>query len=231
MDNKLSIIVPCLNEVTHIERTLLPLQALRQRGHEVIVSDGGSTDNTSAIAALLCDKVISSKKGRGIQINTGADHANGNILLFLHADTIAPDNLDELIIDTLNTEKKYWGRFNIKLSGKHWLFRIIEALINLRSCLSGIATGDQGIFLSRQLFNELSGFKNIPLMEDIELSTRLKKTSRPACIKQSHLITSSRRWEQNGIFKTIFLMWRLRLKYFFGTSPIQLAQQYNNNGK
>jgi len=223
--------VPCLNEVTNIERTLLPLQALRQRGHEIILSDGGSTDNTTAIAALFCDKIISSEKGRAIQMNTGAAHSTGNILLFLHADTIAPENTDELIINALINKHKHWGRFNIKLSGKHWLFRAIETLMNLRSCFSGIATGDQGIFLSRHAFNELSGFKNIPLMEDIELSKRLKKISRPACITNSHLITSSRRWEQNGILKTIFLMWSLRLQYFFGTPPFQLAQQYNDNGK
>ena len=230
MNNKLSIIVPCLNEVTNIERTLLPLQALRQRGHEIILSDGGSTDNTTAIAALFCDKVIASEKGRAIQMNTGAAHSNGDILLFLHADTLAPDNIDELIISALNNRHKYWGRFNVKLSGKHWLFRAIETLMNLRSCFSGIATGDQGIFLTRHAFNELSGFKNMPLMEDIELSKRLKKLSRPACITNSRLITSSRRWEQNGILKTIFLMWSLRLKYFFGTPPVQLAQQYNKNG-
>jgi len=223
--------VPCLNEVANIERTLLPLQALRQRGHEVILSDGGSKDNTTAIAALLCDKVISSEKGRAIQMNTGAAHANGNILLFLHADTIAPEYLDDLVINALNSKHKYWGRFNVKLSGKHCLFRVIETLMNLRSCFSGIATGDQGIFLRQHTFNELSGFKNIPLMEDIELSSRLKKVSRPACITKSHLITSSRRWEEHGILKTILLMWKLRLKYFIGTPPIQLAQQYNDNGK
>jgi len=231
VNNKLSIIVPCLNEVTNIERTLLPLQALRQRGHEIILSDGGSTDNTTAIAALFCDKVITSEKGRAMQMNTGAAHSTGNILLFLHADTLAPENIDELIIRALHNRHKHWGRFNIKLSGKHWLFRAIETLMNLRSCLSGIATGDQGIFLTRHAFNDLSGFKNMPLMEDIELSKRLKKISRPACITNALLITSSRRWEQNGILKTIFLMWSLRLKYFLGASPVQLAQQYNDNGK
>ena len=229
MNNKLSIIVPCLNEVANIERTLLPLQGLRQRGHEVILSDGGSTDNTTAMAALLCDKVISSEKGRATQMNTGAAHASGDLLLFLHADTVAPENLDEVIFTALNNSQKCWGRFNVKLSGSHWLFRIIAILMNLRSCLSGIATGDQGIFLTRHAFNKLSGFSDIPLMEDIELSKRLKKLSRPACIAQPCLITSSRRWEKNGILKTVLLMWSLRLKYFFGTPATDLAQQYLGN--
>ena len=229
MNSKLSIIVPCLNEATNIERTLLPLQALRTRGHEIILSDGGSTDTTREKAFQLCDKIISAKKGRANQMNTGAAQASGDILLFLHADTVGPQNIDEIIISALNNTNKCWGRFNIKLSGKHWLFRIIETLMNLRSCITAIATGDQGIFVSRQVFNRLSGFDNIPLMEDIELSQRLKKMCRPCCVTTAHLLTSSRRWEKNGIFKTVILMWSLRLKYFFGTSPAQLARQYNGH--
>jgi len=220
--NKVSIIIPCLNEENSIHATLLALQSLRHRGHEVILGDAGSTDNTSDIASTLCDKIIPCGKGRALQMNTAAEFASGDILCFLHADTIAPENLDSLIIDALANNKNVWGRFNIKHSGKHWSFRLIESLINIRSCITGIASGDQGIFISRRVFNKLHGFKLIPLMEDIELSQRLKNKSRPVCVSKSQLITSSRRWEKHGIARTVILMWSLRLKYFLGTPTTQL---------
>ena len=229
--NKVSIIIPCLNEENSIHATLLALQSLRHRGHEVILGDAGSTDNTSDIASTLCDKIIPCGKGRALQMNTAAEFASGDILCFLHADTIAPENLDSLIIDALANNKNVWGRFNIKLSGKHWSFRLIESLINIRSCITGIASGDQGIFISRRVFNKLHGFKLIPLMEDIELSQRLKNKSRPVCVSKSQLITSSRRWEKHGIARTVILMWSLRLKYFLGTPTTQLEKLYRQHDK
>lgn len=229
MLNKISIIIPCLNEEENILETLLPLQKSRQRGHEIILCDGGSTDSTITLSTPYVDKIITSNKGRAIQMNNGAASATGNIFCFLHADTIATENIDSLIISALHSNK-LWGRFNIRLNNNKWPFRIIESLINIRSCISGIASGDQGIFIHSSVFNKLDGFKNQPLMEDIELSKRLKKITRPACIKDT-LITSSRRWEKHGIIQTVILMWTLRLKYFLGTPVEKLHTRYRRHDK
>ena len=226
---KLSIIIPCLNEADNIIATLEPLQKARQRGHEVILCDGGSTDETVSLSKNLIDLSVPSSPGRALQMNTGARYANGDVLCFLHADTIAPDGIDLLITNTLNHSNKIWGRFNVRLSSSFWLFRIIEFFMNIRSCISGVATGDQGIFICRNIFTKLSGFSDLPLMEDIEISKRLRKISRPHCISRQRLITSSRRWEKNGILKTIFLMWKIRLRYFLGTAPSSLAKFYTAN--
>jgi len=226
---KLSIIIPCLNEAQQIEHCLQPLQALRKRGHEIIVCDAGSTDNTRQLAGPLCDMVLQADKGRALQMNAGAAQATGDVLCFLHADTLSPQQLDEHIFQALQQRRGVWGRFNIRLSGQHPAFRLIERLINLRSCLSGVASGDQGIFIYRSVFNRLGGYKAIALMEDIELSKRLRKISKPACIKHVRLITSSRRWEEHGIARTVLLMWKLRLKYFLGSQPQQLASEYRDH--
>ncbi len=227
---KLSIIVPCLNEAQQIEASLLTLQALRQRGHEIIVCDAGSTDNTQQLASPLCDIFILADKGRALQMNAGAAQATGDVLCFLHADTHSPLNLDTHIFQALQQTQRVWGRFNIRLSGRHFAFRLIERLINLRSRISGVASGDQGIFIYRSVFNRLGGYKAIALMEDIELSKRLRGISKPACIKQPPLLTSSRRWEEHGITRTVLLMWKLRLKYFLGSNPQQLASEYHDHG-
>jgi len=229
--NKISIIIPCLNEEKIIRDTLLPLQNLRQRGHEIIIADGGSSDNTINVASNLYDQLATGEKGRALQMNSAAKLSSNDILCFLHADTFAPENLDTLIIDALHKSQKIWGRFNINLCGKHWLFRIIETSINIRSCISGVASGDQGIFVYRNVFNKLNGFKVIPLMEDIELSKRLRKKSHPVCITSTPLITSSRRWEKHGILTTVFLMWSLRLKYFMGVPAEQLENLYRHHDK
>jgi len=205
------------------------LQPLRQRGHQIIISDGGSTDNTLNIAKNNVDNIINSKAGRAIQMNNGAKKANSDIICFIHADTIAPNNIDEIILNALNKSNKQWGFFNIKLNGSIFIFRLIEWFINTRSSLSKVATGDQGIFIKRDTFNKLAGFANIALMEDIELTKRLKKISPPVVIKQHTLLTSSRRWEKHGIVKTVFLMWQLRLRYFLGASPVSLSKQYKTH--
>ena len=218
-----SIIIPTLNEEATISSLLQQLQSYRQQGHEVIVVDGGSNDNTVLISKVLADNVIQSDAGRAIQMNSGAAQAHGDALWFLHADSILPDNATEIIQQAL--EDNDWGRFNIKLSGTHILFRLIEKMMNLRSCICGIATGDQGIVVKKQKFEQIQGYPNIPLMEDIELSKNLKLISKPVCIKEI-LTTSSRRWEKKGIFATVLLMWKLRFLYWLGVSADKLVKQY-----
>ena len=218
-----SIIIPVLNEEKSIRAVLERLQPFRRQGCEVIVVDGGSEDQTCVLAHGLADKVVSSAKGRALQMNHGAANATHDVLWFLHADSLAPDSAIEKIESSL--ANRDWGRFNVKLSGSHRFFRIIETMMNLRSCITGIATGDQGIFVKRDAFFSVNGFPDIPLMEDIELSQNLKKSSKPACLKDK-LITSSRRWEKKGIVSTVMLMWKLRFLYFIGVTADKLARQY-----
>ncbi len=219
----ISIIIPALNEEASIKKLLQHLQTCREQGHEIIIIDGGSSDKTLSIAEPLADNVICSTAGRAEQMNKGAFNAKHDILWFLHADTITPADAIENIQKALN--KNDWGRFNVRLSGSSFLFRIIEKMMNLRSCLTGIATGDQGIFIKRDIFNLVNGYSDIALMEDIDISKKLKKISKPACLKEK-LITSSRRWEQRGIISTVILMWRLRFLYWLGVSADKLATQY-----
>lgn len=221
---KISIILPVYNEENNILDTLHCLQSYRQAGHEIIVVDGGSKDNTLMLAHQAADSVIVSKQGRAIQMNNGAAVASGDIFLFLHADTRLPENALSVISADAKAEH-LWGRFDVQLSGKAIIYRVIEGLINVRSRLSSIATGDQAIFVERKLFESVSGFPEIALMEDVALSRRLKKISAPLCIKQK-VITSSRRWEVNGVLRTVLLMWKLRLYYFFGVSPDHLSKLY-----
>ncbi|MCK5876298.1 MAG: TIGR04283 family arsenosugar biosynthesis glycosyltransferase [Candidatus Marithrix sp.] len=220
---KISIIIPILNEQTIIGKTLLALQPLRKNGHEIIVVDGGSSDDTFQLVNLV-DNFLLSESGRAKQMNLGAKSAQHEILLFLHADTFLPTNADKLIIEGL-TKKYAWGRFNVCLSGTAKLLRVVERMMNWRSCWTGIATGDQAIFVRQDLYKQIQGFPDIPLMEDIAISKQLKYLSSPLCIKEP-VITSSRRWEQNGIIKTIFLMWNLRLAYALGVSPHKLHKYY-----
>ncbi len=222
---RISVIVPTLNESDCIVATLDRLKPFREDGHEVIVVDGGSQDETVDLAIPLADKIIKSTPGRAQQMNIGANQASGDVLWFLHADTMVPDNAIQHIHLALEDKKYQWGRFDIRLAGNQRLLRLIERLMNLRSRITGIATGDQGIFVRRETFESVSGYTPIPLMEDLDISKRLKKRSRPCCL-DAKLITSSRRWEENGILRTIFLMWRLRLAYAFGVKPEKLAHDY-----
>ena len=221
---KISIIIPVLNEEQNLLRLGDYLRAIRQQGHEVLIVDGGSADNTLSIAYDVTEVVIISKPGRAMQMNSGAATASGELLLFLHADTSLPDDALQILC-ALSQRKNCWGRFDVRLSGARFVFRLIENLMNLRSCLTSIATGDQAIFIEKKLFDHIGGFPEIALMEDIEISRRLRKISKPVCIKQ-RVTTSSRRWEKNGIVATVLLMWKLRLYYFFGTSPEKLKQLY-----
>lgn len=223
---RLSVIIPVLNEADCIENSLRQLQSLREQGHELIVVDGGSIDATVRIAQPLADHIRACGPGRAGQMNAGAALAAHSGLLFLHADTRLPPSGAALVCAALANPATPWGRFDVRLSGNAWLLRIVERTMNLRSRWTGIATGDQALFVRREVFEGLGGYTEQPLMEDIELSKRLKRVRRPVCIGEP-VITSSRRWEARGVCRTILLMWWLRLGYFCGASPDRLAQRYN----
>ena len=219
---QLSIIIPTLDEAECVVGLLQQLQPLRARGHEVILVDGGSRDETVALAEPLVDKLLIAPAGRARQMNAGAGSADGEVLWFVHADSIIPDKADVLILKSTGQQ---WGRFNVHMSGDRLLLRVVERLMNLRSRITGIATGDQGIFVSRALFKRIGGYTDLPLMEDIDLSKRLKREQRPVCL-QNTLTTSSRRWERKGIVRTILMMWYLRLAWFLGVPATRLASRY-----
>jgi rSAM/selenodomain-associated transferase 2 len=222
--------MPVLDEAGTLEPSLEALQALRQRGHEVLVADGGSRDGSAALAGPYADRVLCAARGRALQMNAGAALARGDVLVFLHADTRLPEGADRLIADALAGTRR-WGRFDVRLSGRHPLLRVVERLMNVRSCLTGIVTGDQALFVHRPLFERLGGFAPIALMEDIELSRRLRRAAGwPGCVP-APVVTSSRRWEQGGVLGTVLLMWRLRLAYFLGADPARLAARYQGRDR
>jgi rSAM/selenodomain-associated transferase 2 len=217
---KLSIVIPTLNEASHIESLLAQLS---DENVELIVVDGGSDDQTVQRASVHAQLVYSST-GRAVQMNAGAAAANGDWLWFLHADTQLSQPLNAYI-DEITQSSSVWGRFNVRLDDARFMFRVIERLMNARSCFTSVATGDQGLFVDRRLFAELGGYPELPLMEDVALSKRLRKVMPVNCSALS-LITSARRWQQRGVLKTIVLMWWLRLAYVVGVSPARLRQWY-----
>lgn len=216
--------MPVLNEAGLLEAALEHLQPFRERGAELIVVDGGSRDGTAELAAPFASRVIRAARGRAIQMNAGAWAAAGKILLFLHADTRLPTDADRILSKAVSAGA-VWGRFDVRLSGRQPLFRVVEALMNGRSRLTGIATGDQALFVSREVFERVGGFPEIPLMEDIAVSKALRRVARPACLRE-RVVASSRRWEEQGVLRTILLMWELRLRYFFGADPADLVRRY-----
>jgi rSAM/selenodomain-associated transferase 2 len=220
----LTIVLPVLDEAAIIVGALQALAPLRARGAEVIVADGGSCDGTENLAQPLADRVIAAARGRGAPMNAGAAIGTGEMLLFLHADTALPENADRLIARAL--AQRAWGRFDLRIAGRHPLLSIVARMINWRSRLTGIATGDQAIFVTREAFYAVGGYPDLPLMEDIAISRRLKRLCRPICIA-TPVVTSGRRWEYHGVLRTIVLMWRLRLAYYFGVEPARLATRYS----
>jgi rSAM/selenodomain-associated transferase 2 len=220
----LSIVMPVLNEAASIEAALMALAPYRARGVEVIVVDGGSSDATVELAGPVADSVLSAPRGRATQMNAGAAAAHGDVLLFLHADTHLPDNADALILDGLARSGRAWGRFDVRFDDGG-LLRLIALMMNLRSRLTGIATGDQAMFVTRAAFDKVGGFPPIPLMEDVALSALFKRVSRPLCLS-ARVTTSGRRWHKHGLMRTVLLMWRLRLAYYFGSDPARLARAY-----
>jgi rSAM/selenodomain-associated transferase 2 len=221
----LSIIMPVLNEGEAIAAALDALAGMRALGVEVIVVDGGSRDATVSRARMRSDRIILATRGRATQMNAGAEKATGDVLLFLHADTRLPDHADHVVLAGLERSGRDWGRFDVKIAGEHRLLRVVGWLMNLRSRATGIATGDQAIFVKRDLFHAVGGYPAIDLMEDIALCKQLKRIGRPLCLREQ-VVTSGRRWEKHGIVRTMLLMWRLRLAYFFGADPNELAQLY-----
>jgi rSAM/selenodomain-associated transferase 2 len=220
MAARLAIIIPTLDEAGRIRASLEALAPLRARGHAVIVVDGGSSDATAELARPLADQVLVSAKGRAVQMNAGARAARAEGLVFLHADTRLPALADALIINALKVYA--WGRFDVRIEGSHPLLGLVAGAMNLRSRLTGIATGDQAIFVRRDVF---LGFPEIALMEDIAFSRAMKRVGAPACLRE-RVSTSGRRWETRGVVRTIFLMWRLRLLYALGVEPQRLARDY-----
>lgn len=220
---RFSVVIPVLNEAAQLEHALQALLETipRLSDTEIIVCDGGSNDATAGIARQFPVILKTCPQGRASQMNCGAQSALGDWLIFLHADTRLPANWQSLI----NNLNKDWGRFDLRLSSSRKIFRIIESLINLRSRLTLVATGDQGMFFRREFFEQLNGFPDIPLMEDIAISKRARALQPAALLKQK-VITSSRRWEQRGVIRTILLMWWLRFGYWIGIKPQTLHRWY-----
>lgn len=223
----ISIIIPVVNESLALKANLPLLQGWRTQGHEVIVVDGGSQDESLSVCDGLVDQLITSAAGRACQMNAGAAIAKGDLLLFLHIDTVLPDISAESLLHRMCGARRFdWGRFDVCLSGRHVAFRIIETMMNLRSRLSGVATGDQAIFVRRVCFENIGGYADLPLMEDVQLSkTLLEQVGRPLCLRL-RVRSSSRRWEKHGIVRTVCLMWWLRLAFVIGVTPQHLHTQY-----
>jgi rSAM/selenodomain-associated transferase 2 len=222
---RISIVIPVLNEEKSIATTLAALAPLKP--HELIIVDGGSTDSTREICKRLGAAVLSAPRGRGRQMNHAARQATGDVLLFLHADTRLPNSAFADMHAALRNPQCVGGRFDVQLEGSHWMLRMIGAMISLRSRISKVATGDQAIFVRREIFDELGGYPDIPLLEDVAFSRALKRKGAVACLR-SRVVTSARRWEADGIWRTIFRMWTLKLFYFLGVSPVRLKRYYGD---
>ncbi|MCZ8097435.1 MAG: TIGR04283 family arsenosugar biosynthesis glycosyltransferase [Novosphingobium sp.] len=224
MKPALSIVILALDEAAGIQATLQALQPVRARGVELVLADGGSGDGTPALARPWVDALVDAPRGRALQMNAGAERARAEALLFLHADTRLPPLADVLVLQALATGAR-WGRFDVRIEGRPWMLRVVAALMNLRSRASGIATGDQAIFVQCAAFERVAGFPAQPLMEDVEISRRLRRLGPPACLS-AKVCTSGRRWVQRGVWRTIVLMWRLRWRYWRGESAARLAEAY-----
>ena len=220
---RISIIIPVLDEASTIAATLDAV--LRLHPYQIIVVDGGSTEETVKIAAGFSVRALASERGRARQMNHGAAHATGDALLFLHADTKLPDAAFTDIAAALEDPRCVGGRFDVDLEGEHWMLGVIGRMISYRSRATKVGTGDQGIFVRREVFSRMGGYPDIPLMEDIAFCRALKRRGDIACLS-SRVVTSARRWEKDGVWRTIFRMWTLKLLYLGGVSPARLQQFY-----
>lgn len=222
---QLTIIVPMLNEIAQLPELFAHLLPFQRGGCEIIFSDGGSTDGSAKMAEIAGFTVLQAERGRARQMNAGAARAHGEVLLFLHADTRLPEGAVSHVTNSLAQKDHCWGRFDVCITGRPFMLRVIGQMMNWRSRLTGIATGDQAIFVRRDMFEKLRGFPIQPLMEDVELCKRLLALSKPACLAQC-VTASGRRWETHGVWRTIVLMWRLRWAYWRGVPASELAKAY-----
>jgi rSAM/selenodomain-associated transferase 2 len=221
----LSLIVPTLDEEQTLAATLA---TARQSGmREIIVVDGGSSDGTMRVAHALADRVVTAARGRAHQMNAGAALAGGDVLLFLHADTHLPPGYLTAVARALVDPAVVGGRFDVRLDAEGLIYRAIERLINLRSRLTGVATGDQALFVRRDVFVRLGGFPLLPLMEDVAFCRALKRVGPLACLRE-RVTTSARRWQRRGVLRTVLLMWTLRAAYYAGVAPERLARAYGD---
>jgi len=226
MSLHLGIVAPVLDEAATLAPWLDALQPLRRRGTALVIVDGGSRDATVDIARARADVVLEAPRGRAAQMNAGAGACRADVLLFLHADTRLPEGADAQVLAAV-ARGHGWGRFDVRIDTSRPLLRVVAQAMNARSRLTGIATGDQALFVRRELFHAVGGFPDIPLMEDIAMSRALKRHGRPACLR-AEVVTSARRWDRHGAWRTILLMWRLRAAYFFGADPARLALRYGH---
>lgn len=225
---RISIVIPVRNEAAIVAASLSALDHWRDKGHEIVVVDGMSTDATATIASPLCDRIIRTDACRATQMNAGAAAASRDILVFLHADSRLPPNAEAELLRIDDDHQEYWGRFDVRLNARSIIYRVIETSMNWRSRFSGIATGDQAIFTTRSLFERSGGFPPIALMEDIALSTKLRSVCTPICLT-ARVMTSARRWQRDGVTITIIRMWWLRIAFFFGVSPDRLRAAYERS--
>jgi rSAM/selenodomain-associated transferase 2 len=231
MTLRLAIVIPVLDEEAAIGPALARLASLRARGATVLVVDGGSTDRSVERARASADAVLVARRGRAAQMNAGARAALADAqvqaLVFLHADTRLPAEADRAIAAACAGRAEAWGRFDVRIEGRSPLLPVVAAMMNLRSRLTGIATGDQCLFVTRALFERLGGFPLQPLMEDVEFSRRARRVVAPIALRHT-VTTSGRRWERHGVLRTVLLMWRLRFAYFLGADPARLAAAYRD---
>ncbi|ARQ00887.1 TIGR04283 family arsenosugar biosynthesis glycosyltransferase [Pseudorhodoplanes sinuspersici] len=221
----LSIIVPVLNEARTITNALTALKPFRQRGVEVIVVDGGSDDDTAQLAQPLADRVIRGPRGRAAQMNEGAKAASGFIFLFLPSEITLPADADTQVMYGRARDTSVWGRFDMRLTGQHALLPIAARILNWRSRMSGIASSEQAIFIQRETFFRLGGFPDMPVMDDVEMSKRLKAISPPICVA-SRVTVPARRFDREGFWTTLRMMWLMRFRYRMGMKPAEILKRY-----